>query len=82
MAELRKLVVLQKVEFVGSGAVQLIGPLVAPEVTQKNLELARQNIDILLMLRDKTKGNLSEEEKGLLENLLSEIQLRFVDAKK
>lgn len=47
--------------------------------TEKNLELARQNIDILVMLKAKTKGNLSKDEGQLLESLLSEAQLRFVE---
>ena len=47
---------------------------------EKNLELAKQNIDILEILKDKTRGNLSPEELKLLENLLTETQLRFVEA--
>ncbi len=50
--------------------------------TQKNLEVARQNIEILGMLKEKTKGNLTSEESALLENLLTEIRLRFVEASK
>lgn len=46
----------------------------------KNVELAKQNIDILTLLRDKTKGNLTAEEAKLLDNLLTEVQLRFVEA--
>lgn len=53
VAELRKLVAEQKVEFVGSGAVQLIGPLVAPEVTQKNLELGHIDYDRMVGTRPK-----------------------------
>ena len=48
--------------------------------TTKNVELARQNIDILSLLQEKTKGNLSTDEKQLLENLLSETRMRFVEA--
>lgn len=50
--------------------------------TAKNLELARQNIDLLAILKEKTRGNLSEEEKTLLESLLTEVRLRFVDVSK
>jgi len=50
--------------------------------TEKNLELARQNIDILRMMKDKTKGNLSNDEGQMLESLLSEAQLRFVEISK
>ncbi len=57
--------------------------LAADPVTQKterNLPLAKQNIDILEMLQKKTKGNLSTEEAQLLDNLLAELRLRFVEA--
>ncbi|MBI4402748.1 MAG: DUF1844 domain-containing protein [Deltaproteobacteria bacterium] len=50
--------------------------------TQKNIELARQNIEILALLQQKTKGNLTPEEDQLMENLLTEIRLRFVQATK
>lgn len=53
VAELRRLVAEQKVEFVGSGAVQLIGPLVAPEVTQKNLELGNSDYERLVGIQPK-----------------------------
>jgi hypothetical protein len=42
------------------------------------LGLARQTIEILDMLREKTKGNLTEEESTFLENLLTDLRLRFV----
>src|SRR5687767_680423 len=48
--------------------------------TQKNLALARQNIDILEILQKKTRGNLSNEEDRMLESLLAETRLRFVEA--
>ncbi len=43
-----------------------------------DLPLAQQTIDILAMLRDKTKGNLTPEEEKFLENLLTDLRLRFV----
>jgi hypothetical protein len=45
------------------------------------LELARHSIDMLAMLQDKTKGNLTREESWLLENTLTELRMRFVKAK-
>lgn len=50
--------------------------------TNKNLELAKQNIEILAMLEQKTKGNLTPEESKLLENILTEVRLRFIEASK
>lgn len=47
-----------------------------------NLPLAKQTIDILGMLQEKTRGNLSGEEARLLEHLLYDLRIKFVDAKK
>lgn len=47
---------------------------------QKNLNMAKQNIEILSMLQVKTKGNLTEDEAKFLENILTEVRLRFVEA--
>ena len=47
-----------------------------------DLELAQQNIDIILLLKEKTQGNLTSEEQGLLENILYELRMSFVEAKK
>lgn len=45
-----------------------------------NLALARQTIDILEMLEKKTAGNLSEQERKLLGNVLYDLRMRFVQA--
>ncbi len=47
---------------------------------KKDLALAKQTIDIITLLKDKTKGNLTEEEKNLLEHLLYDLRMRFVKA--
>jgi hypothetical protein len=44
-----------------------------------DLTLARQSIDVLTMLREKTRGNLSSEEEQLFASILSDLQLRFVE---
>lgn len=46
--------------------------------TKKNLPLAKQTIDILSMLQEKTKGNLDSEESQLFDNILYELRLRFI----
>jgi len=46
----------------------------------KNLEQAKFLIDTLSMLREKTEGNLNEQEKTLLENSVYELQMKFVQA--
>ena len=45
-----------------------------------NLQMARQVIDILALLEDKTQGNLSAEEQKLLGDLLYDLRMRFVSA--
>ena len=49
------------------------------ELPELNLPLARQTIDTLEMLQEKTRGNLDEEERKLLESLLYEVRMRFVE---
>ena len=47
----------------------------------KNLPMAKQTIDILSMLQEKTVGNLSEEEENLLKNVLYDLRMMYVKAK-
>ena len=49
---------------------------------EPNLEGAAQMIDILAMLEQKTRGNLTAEERQLLEQVLYELRMRFVEATK
>jgi hypothetical protein len=49
---------------------------------QKDLPLAKQDIELLAMLKEKTKGNLSADEQKLFESLLAEVRLRFVEVSK
>lgn len=48
----------------------------------ENLEGARQMIDLLTILMEKTEGNLTAEEARLLENLLYELRMKFMDKSK
>lgn len=50
--------------------------------TEKNLKQAKFLIDTLIILRDKTKGNLTKEEDDLLNGSIYELQLRYVDLSK
>ena len=45
-----------------------------------NLPLARQNIDILCLLRDKTQGNLSADEDKLIQQLIADLQVKMLAA--
>ncbi len=51
-----------------------------PDKTGPNLPAARHTIDILAMLGEKTRGNLSMEEQRAIENSLTELRFRFVQA--
>jgi hypothetical protein len=57
-------------------------PETGDPVEEKNLTLAQQTIDALGMLQAKTQGNLDAEESQLLEGLLYELRVRFVEAGK
>ncbi|HWF45760.1 MAG TPA: DUF1844 domain-containing protein [Bryobacteraceae bacterium] len=48
------------------------------EETKPNLPMARHSIDMLAMLQEKTRGNLSIEEQRLIDNGLTELRFRFV----
>lgn len=57
-------------------------PAQGEKAPEPNLPLARQTIDTLAMLQEKTRGNLDEEETRLLDGLLYELRMRFVEADK
>ncbi|MBU1740340.1 MAG: DUF1844 domain-containing protein [Proteobacteria bacterium] len=48
--------------------------------TQKDLALAKQTIDLLGLLQDKTRGNLTEEEDKLFQSFLFDLRLQYVNA--
>ena len=50
----------------------------ASDQKQVDLELAKHNIDLLGVLEEKTRGNLSEDEKKLLDSVLYELRMRYV----
>jgi hypothetical protein len=65
----------------GSSAFVHLGDAPHPETGEAvppNLSLARQTIDLLEVLREKTRGNLTDEEGKFLENLLMDLRLRYV----
>lgn len=47
---------------------------------EKDLAVAKQTIDLIVLLKDKTSGNLSESESKLIEDLLAELQLQYCKA--
>ena len=63
-----------------SSAFYHLGDMPDPSTGKKevNLPAVQQSIDMLIMLREKTKGNLKEDEKKLLEQLVYELQVKYV----
>ena len=53
---------------------------VSGQRSEPNLEGAAQMIEILSLLDEKTRGNLTAEERQVLEQVLYELRLRYVDA--
>ena len=50
------------------------------EKKEPDLNLAKYNIDMLVALEEKTKGNLTEEEQKVLENMLDQVRMAYVKA--
>jgi hypothetical protein len=74
LAELVNLIVMQAA--VGLG--MMAGP--GGQRIPPDLEIAKHFIDMLQVLEDKTKGNLTPEEKTLLDQVLYEMRMRYVQA--
>jgi hypothetical protein len=69
----------------GSSAFVHLGDAPHPETgkpSEPDLLLAHQAIDILAMLKEKTRGNLTPEEDKFLEALLTDLRIRFVEKSK
>jgi hypothetical protein len=66
-------------------ALMYLGEAPNPETgggVEKNLPLARQAIDLIAMLEDKTKGNLTGDEERLIGQILFDLRMRFVEQSK
>ena len=71
------------VSFFTNWAWQSLGKIPNPATgkIEKNLDMAEQIIEILQMLKEKTKGNLTSEEEKVLNSAISDLQLNYVDEK-
>ena len=68
----------------GHSALYHLGIVPDPQTGQKarlDRALARQTIDTIEMLEEKTRGNLTEDEAHLIRDLLYDLRARFVEAK-
>jgi Domain of unknown function (DUF1844) len=73
------------IEFVmmqAQNAALFLGQIPNPQSgkAEVNLEVARMFIDQLVMIQEKTRGNLTNDEKTVLANALSGLQMAFVEA--
>ena len=68
---------------IASSAVVSLGIEKNPQTNQyeKNPDLAQYSIDLLVMLRDKTRNNLTEPERNYLDAIVQDLQLKFVQSK-
>ena len=64
-----------------ASALMYLGAIPTPEgATEIDLQLARQSIDMLRVIEEKSQGNLTEDEDKLLHKLLYDLQLAYVRA--
>jgi DNA replication initiation complex subunit (GINS family) len=65
-----------------SSALFHLGEIADPQTGEKKKELplAKHAIDTIVMLREKTKGNLTEEEQKFVDSVLNDLQWRYVKA--
>tara|TARA_B110000908_G_scaffold62889_1_gene76420 strand:- start:274 stop:570 length:297 start_codon:yes stop_codon:yes gene_type:complete len=65
-----------------TSAMQGLGKIADPTgQVSRNLEYVSQTIDLMAMLKVKTKGNISEEIEKMLDGMLSELRLNYIDEK-
>ncbi|MDP3980686.1 MAG: DUF1844 domain-containing protein [Chlamydiota bacterium] len=69
------------VTVMGSAAMQQLGKVADPMSGKATRDLlgAKSTIDLLMMLKEKTKNNLSNHEESALNSILSNLQLNYVD---
>ena len=72
---------IQYVSLLANSAMQHLGKLMNPVTgeMERNLDAAKATIDIIAMLKEKTKGNLSKNEEDVISNALANLQLNYVD---
>lgn len=69
--------------FAGSAQIHLgLTPHPLTEKAERDLKQAKQTIDLLGMLAEKTRGNLSPEEDQLLQVILTDLRFRYVEETK
>ena len=65
-----------------TSAMQGLGKIADPTgQLNRNMEYVSQTIDLMAMLKEKTKGNISEDIEKMLDGMLSDLRLNYVDEK-
>lgn len=69
---------------IASNSMMAMGLTADPQTgqTETDPHLARFNIDLLVNLKEKTKNNLSSDEQGLLDQILQDLQMKYIQLKK
>jgi len=83
LESLEKATFLSIVLRMATGSYISLGLVEDPSTGKKNkdLEMAKYLIDSLRILKKKTKGNLDKEEEGYLNNIIQDLELKFVKEK-
>jgi Domain of unknown function (DUF1844) len=80
-AEKNQMMFVQLVAMFQTAALQQMGKIKSPasDAIEKNMEQAQLSIDLIDMLKEKTKGNRSPEEDRFISGVLQDLKLNYVD---
>ena len=75
-------ILMQLIYMFHTSAMQGLGKIADPTgQVSRNLEYVSQTIDLMEMLKIKTRGNVTEDIEKLLDGMLSELRLNYIDEK-
>jgi len=79
--EMREFIFIQYISMLVTSGMQQLGKIMNPLTgkMEKSLEGAQATIELLSMLKEKTKGNLTTNEENVLSNGLANLQLNYAD---
>lgn len=79
--ELAELMFIQYISILTNAGMQQLGKIMNPVTgkMEKSMEAAKATIDLLTMLKEKTKGNLTSHEEKVIANGLANLQLNYAD---
>ena len=79
--QLSELRFIQYISILANSVMQQLGKIMNPVTgkMEKNLEAAKATIDLISMLKEKTKGNLTANEEEVISNALANLQLNYAD---